>query len=863
MFTTDVQTDAFQRTVKIKIFSFAFLKYQNLIQISPILWDSSNPHSPSHNPTQQKRKKQPTMSITLPNFRHVPLSPSSSSNHHSHPHTNANANANANANDDGIQLPGLSELPSLIRKAIQKNADKYKGKQPHEIMSASQWAAANKHNEGKRKKKPPKGLVTTDGIHFFSSIRVLNFYERTKSNFVKQQSEVLNRAHTFNERDMNTFQQMWEEKALLDGNIDDLREELIMKSRKLDCACNLDRHVIHLRATRNRAVLAKKLMQKDQTTVCAYEKKVDQYEAEKEKWRALKATLTGSSSASTSTLATLDVRPPTPMLPPSGLLDLPRAETMISLKYRSDPVPPLCSFISTDVLLRDAQVIQYLVRIFQEGIDAVNAIAEDRKEKARLAEEERKKKKEERIALAKAAEAAAMLSDSEDEEDDAEDEEEETLDTAAATDPTLTEQDLIAQHQESSEEEDDTYAFSEHSSDFEDEFEDVAPNQLSTISLHGPSGDANEHQYVEQLMHTAIVEIQNTIVPPTFMKFISEALELLSSSVRERGARFVDLTGSTGAFSVLTSLWSLGWSSTVTYEKDYEDLVLAKLYVREVENIIRGEKRNTADLELDSESNSDFDSDSDDDDDDHTNAGFKKPSAGRPSTPANIVDPKTLPAQYQKRAVLHRLDAQVFAVRRNFLFQDTDPYPCGSWTKADVLFIDENKMSQLENKSPAPAHILHQIVNSLPWQDRDFGESVMNLAYSFLGLDLMIDADTEELKSSSQLEVLLEELDKQDDERIGQCMKASDPGTYVSPPLPPLFFFNLDMTNAFLNFNFMHSPFFSTEIHVYTPAIIVGVLPSVALFESKKGVGETIEKTKTQLFSHFGAAGKIFDAQIQ
>ena len=719
---------------------------------------------------------------------------------------------------NGIELPGLSELPGLIKKAQQREADKYKGKRPHEIMSASQWRAANKHNEGRKGKniKPPKGLVTTDGAHFFSSVRVLNFYERTKNNLVKQQAEVLNRAHTFNERDMNTFKQMWEEKAILEGNIDQLRDDIIMRSRKLDCACDLKLHLNHLRAKKSRIKLSKLLQKKDTKVIEIYQKKVAKYEDEKEKWKKLKMELLGDQNTqkTTSPSVLMDLRPPTPMLPPSGLLDLPRAETMESLKYRRTPTPKLCSFESTDVFLVDSKIIQYLVRIFEEGIDGVNLIAEEREEQSRLAEEERKRKKEERIALAKAAEEAAMLSsDSEEEEEEKVDPDmnlkkeiliilnlmiKEVAENAGEentgkgdTNTRL----ILKKSEESSEEDDSTYAFSEHSSDFEDEFDEETygtGGQASSYSLHGPSSNENEYLYIENLMNTAIVRIKNKLVPPTFMKFISEAYELIPKDVRLKYPRFVDLTGSTGATALLTSLWCLGWSSTVTYENTYEDLILSKLYLKSMEQIISGKivdktmSTNSDDTRSNS-SNSDSESigenTSESEADEHQ--GFNRFTSNSSSySTTKTVDPQLLPKEYQKNALLNRLSNQVFSVKRKFDFSSSEPWlstKSEPWRKADVILIDENKMQDIENNTYV-ANILRTIVNSLAWQDREFEPSLMNLCYSYVGKAKMYQENEytgrEEILRQDQMEVLLEELEKNEDDKIGQYMKASDPQTY-------------------------------------------------------------------------------------
>ena len=489
---------------------------------------------------------------------------------------------NNDDDDNEVQLPGLAALPGLIHQAVQRQADKYKGKKPHEIMSATQWRAANTHNEGIKanKRKPPKGLVTTDGAHFFSSIRVLNFYERTKNNLIKQQAEVLNRSHQFNERDMNTFQSIWEEKALLDGDIDKLRDQVILRSRKLDCACNLNRHVNHLRGKRNRRKLIRRLCECDRLVVNAFEKTLQIQQQEESNDDAVTDTSTK----------------------PKGLLDLPRVETMYELRARRDPPPLLCSFISTDVILVDTKVIQYLVRIFQEAVDIVNEVAELRELKAQREEEKRKKKREEMLALARAAEEAAGLS-----EEDEEEEDEEELGEGATTpgywytgeEKNAAEDAENAEDAEDAEEEtnkddkdnternndeaessdpDETYAFSEHSSDFEDEFEDntLSMQQQQQLTINGPGLEDEEDEYVKRMMEGAIVRYGRQLTPPTWLKFISETLEMTTFEARSRGARFVDLTGSTGATANLSALWSLGWSSFVTYEKNYEDLIIAR-----------------------------------------------------------------------------------------------------------------------------------------------------------------------------------------------------------------------------------------------------------------------------------------------
>ena len=735
------------------------------------------------------------MSITLPNFR---SSPSSDSHDHT---THAHAHANPHSSDDPIELPGLAQLPGLIQQAHQRQANKYKGKRPHEIMSASQWRAANKHNEGKQihLQKPPKGLVTTDGVHFFSSIRVLNFYERTKNNLVKQQSEVLNRAHTFNERDMNTFQQMWEEKAILDGNIDDLRADIIERSKRLDCACRLDLHVNHLKATRNRNRLVASLQHKERQKQQAYTAKVSKFNDEKEIWMNLKQKLLKHPNP------LVDLRPPTPLMPPSGLMAFPRAETMDALKYRRTvPVPPVRSFESTDVILQDQRIIQYLVRVFEEGIDQINEIADDREEKARLEEEDRNQKKKERIALAKAAEEAAMLSSDEDEEEEEEEEDpdgleiqqimaemvqqiivaggEEDRDLILQTELTL----KMEEEEEEQEEEDSTYAFSEHASDFEDEFDE---------ETYGTGGGAwgagnvnvmnidfeNEHSHIQNLMATAIVRSKQALIPPTFMKFISEAYALVPNEVRTRGPRFVDLTGSTGATSILTSLWSLGWSSTVTYERNYEDLILAKLHVQCIEEILGGAKKKSND-DADDEDSSESSIDDD--------QPRSRPRSSSPVFPAftqssTTIDPKTLSVPYQNNAIRSRLANQAYFFRRKFSFAAEHPWSNmdggAPWSKADVLFVDENKMADIVNNFDV-ANVLRSIVTSEAWVDHRFESSLKNLVYSFAGKDKMYEKNPytgePELIELDKMEELLEELENKDDDSIGQCMKTSDPATY-------------------------------------------------------------------------------------
>ena len=482
-------------------------------------------------------------------FPEIPISPLRSpppraphSHHHHHDHNHDDQDA---THDEEIELPGLAELPQLIQRAVQRQADKYKGKRPQEIMSASQWRAANKHNEGIKAKnrKPPKNLVTTDGIHFFSSIRVLDFFESTKNNLVKQQAQVLNRAQTFNERDMNTFTQLWEEKALLDGDIDKLRDEVIMRSRKLDCDCNLNRHVNHLRATRTRTKLRKKLRQKDVKEANQFENKRLEHEAAEESYRIFKASYSEFSTER-------PMSPPMKLPPPTGLLQLPRCVNLYTLKQRKQPPAPLCSFISTDVLLVDTKVIQYLVRVFQEAVDMVNNIADQREEKAKQEEDERRKKREELLKLAKAAEEAAMVSSSEEDEDEDEDENdkvEEIIEHKIVSAPgfwytgefdvevvvvtTLKNvQDLeninekeknnATMEKESSEsEEDGLYQFSEHSSDFADEFEEEIYG-TTKMNIHGPGLDDDENDYITSLMEGAIVRMHEQLVPPTWLKFI-------------------------------------------------------------------------------------------------------------------------------------------------------------------------------------------------------------------------------------------------------------------------------------------------------------------------------------------------------
>lgn len=177
---------------------------------------------------------------------------------------------------------------------------------------------------------------------------------------------------------------------------------------------------------------------------------------------------------------------------------------------------------------------------------------------------------------------------------------------------------LKMEEEEEQEEEDSTYAFSEHASDFEDEFDEetygTGGGALGAGHVNMTNSDCeNEHSRIQNLMATAIVRSKQQLIPPTFMKFISEAFALVPNEVRTRGPRFVDLTGSTGATSILTSLWSLGWSSTVTYEKNYEDLILAKLHVQCIEEILGGAKKKPNDEDSNS-SESGIDDDDDDDD---------------------------------------------------------------------------------------------------------------------------------------------------------------------------------------------------------------------------------------------------------
>ena len=741
--------------------------------------------------------------------------------HHDHDHGHGHGHDHDHGEEnDEVQLPGLKELPELIHRAVQRQADKYKGKKPHQIMSATQWRAANTHNEGLKanKRKPPKGLVTTDGVHFFSSIRVLNFFERTKNNLVKQQAEVLNRSHLFNERDMNTFTQLWEEKALLEGDIDKLRDEVVMRSRTLDCDCDLDRHVNHLRATRQRNKLIQRLKTLDHAEASRFENRRLMQEKAEEAYRKYKASYSDG-------LSTERPRsPPKALPPPSGLLDLPRVETMYELQHRKQLPAPLCSFISSDVYIVDTKIIQYLVRVFQEAVDVVNDIADKREEKAKREEEERKKKREEMLALAKAAEEAAMVSSS-DEEIEEDVDKNDVVKTKAKKYMAMCEEEDVANQNsekdagtmgeeadddtdedgadddeevdededEDEDEEDSMYAFSEHSSDFADEFDEETYG-TTQLNIDGPGLEDDEDDYVTSLMEGAIVRMTQSIVPPTWFKLISEALELLNPEVRSR-ARFVDLTGSTGATSILTAMWLLGFASLVTYEKDYEDLVLARMYVRAVKACITGVGYNGEKIDRDNGASSGSESSSsseEEDNDDHNDPiargrrllrqqREKKKREGtsydeRIKSNEGVVDPSLLPKEYQKNELCLRL-ACVSSKKKDWDWDSADPWISGPWKSADIVFIDEN-MYQFPCGC---AEELHSIVQTKDWVHQNYDdESIKRLAVSFCGRNKVYGGGYtgEEVLSTGELQLLLEELDKLDDERIDQLCKLADRQTW-------------------------------------------------------------------------------------
>ena len=139
------------------------------------------------------------------------------------------------------------------------------------------------------------------------------------------------------------------------------------------------------------------------------------------------------------------------------------------------------------------------------------------------------------------------------------------------------------------------------------------------------------------------------------------------------------------------------------------------------------------------------------------------------------VDPSTLPIDYNSKRVLQRL-ALVSSQKRSWDWDSHDPWPPGLWNKADAVLLDENKL-QLENGA---AEILHQIIRSENWTEENYDEgSIQRILLTFCGHDKLYHDENHEERPGRKLAVhemivLLEDLDKLDDERIDYCCHHAD-----------------------------------------------------------------------------------------
>lgn len=139
------------------------------------------------------------------------------------------------------------------------------------------------------------------------------------------------------------------------------------------------------------------------------------------------------------------------------------------------------------------------------------------------------------------------------------------------------------------------------------------------------------------------------------------------------------------------------------------------------------------------------------------------------------VDPSTLPIDYNPKRVLQRL-ALVSSQKRSWDWDSHDPWPSGLWNKADAVLLDENKL-QLQNGA---AEILHQIIRSENWTEQNYDEeSIERILLTFCGHDKLYHDENHEERPGRKLAVhemivLLEDLDKLDDERIDSCCHHAD-----------------------------------------------------------------------------------------
>jgi hypothetical protein len=697
--------------------------------------------------------------------------------------------ATRTVDDSFVELPGLAALPQLIAKARQRLQDKDKGKSPHELLSPAQLKEASRHASkkiitgGPRVPAEPPRLISTNGVHFFSSMRVLNFHERTKNDMKKQRALVMNRTGNFTERDLFTFKAMWMERDLLEGDIDSMRQDIIAKGRKLDCSCRASQSRQHRHAEWCRQRLRRRLLQEDRAKEEAYAMAMATAAAEEEAKEAAAGAPANAtkdrSPTKSSTKSTAE---------PKHILDLPRADDMPALLLRRKSPPPLPAFHTRDALVEDMHVLKWINLLLPKAVDAVNKIADDREEKDRLEREERKRKQEELQAMADAVAAAADGSDSDagsSSEDDTRYDDQRlhlfsfqreglsylarrllpeglALDAPAADDSYESERSM--------------YCPSEHESDFENEFEEDV-GMAKRAEFHRAI-DASEAEHIANLMRSAIVRMfqghLGSIVPSTWLKYVSELGELVPKHILGR-ARFVDLTGSQGALSVLTALWSPQWQSFSSFEDGYENLIVGRHFVDGAKKVVLG--KSDTDEWSGSESSSSSSSNNEDSDSDSDARFLKRPPkdmyeekfqefcrAHRRMQPQQN-NATLVPEHHLPKNVVRRLDT-VRILRRTWDWDTPHKeWPSSPvWEMADVLLIDQQKLWVGDGCIKE----LGRVINSSEWEAQTYTHEAMRaLSRVYLGTSKLDGEDfVDEFDEIGEIRNRLEELHRAGDKNI-------------------------------------------------------------------------------------------------
>ena len=687
----------------------------------------------------------------------------------------------AAGDDDFVELPGLAALPSLISKARQRLEDKDKGKRAYELLSPAQLKEAKRHVQqekianagGQRALPKPPRLVSTDGVHFFSSMRVLNFYERTKNNIKKQKALVATRASNFTERDLYTFKHMWLEKDKLESDISSMREEIIAKGKKLDCNCRASQSRSHKHAAWCRKRLRTKLAKEDRAKELAY---------------AFAVNNQGSGSELDDS-GDIDHRK-------KSLLDLPRAEDMHQLSLRHKFVPPLSSFHTRDALVQDMHILKWINLLIPEAAEVVNAIADDREEQARIEKEEQKRKREELQAMADAVAAAAQdssSSETEGSENDLSDEEgEAVLDKFNFKSRKLQDRAKcmlpegvidVSEDQAESSSDNDSYP-SAHESDFENEFEkDAGAKKVVDFDRNF---NATEQEHIATLMQSAIVRVfqgpLKSVVPSTWLRYVSELGELVPKQVYGR-ARLVDLTGSEGALAVLTALWSCQFESITTFEDGYEKLIIAMHFVDATKKVVLGEVKGD---NSDSDSSTIHDSDVDldgyhselenppKDEYDERFRAFCR--AHQKVKTKNIV---CISESHTPSSILNRLNT-VKVLRRSWNFDEPHMMwkDAEVWQKADVLLIDEQKL-WLGNGC---LRELDQVMSSPEWVNQEYtSDAIRELSRVYLGIQKIEKKEftiLDDEEQENEIQILRQKLEEvrmiNDPEALQKIVRAND-----------------------------------------------------------------------------------------